>query len=248
MIIQNSKSKLCIALDNFNTLDDIHARVIELSDFTDCFKVGLGSFTSHGPKIIELILKEEKKIFLDMKFFDIPNTVKEASLKVAKLGVSILNIHAMGGQSMMEAALEGAELGAQQGGFPRPKVIGVTVLTSTNEQELQQAHQFKHSLKRQVLHLAQESKKAGLDGIVCSPTDLLDVYQNFPKSFVTVTPGISGSKGQKGSDQKRVSSPEQAIDEGSHLLVIGRAINGFPLKKDRQTEAAKILELITPHV
>lgn len=237
-----------MALDNLHTLSEIQSRVSELSPYIDFFKVGLGAYTTFGPKVIEVIQKEEGRIFLDMKFFDIPNTVKEASLKIAKLGVDILNVHALGGREMMEAALEGAELGSNLTGCVTPKVIGVTILTSMNQQQLTNTMGQPLDLNSTVSHLSHEVQASGLDGIVCSANDLPQIYNQHSPDFMTITPGISGSTGQIGSDQKRVCTPEQAIENGSHILVIGRAISGYPTKEERVNETKKIIASIEKYI
>lgn len=237
-----------MALDNLYTLSEIQSRVSELSPYIDYFKVGLGAFTTFGPRIIEIIQKEEGRIFLDMKFFDIPNTVKEASLKIAKLGVDILNVHSLGGREMMEAALEGAQQGANLAGCVTPKVIGVTILTSMNQYQLNTALGQDINLKTTVSHLSHEVKNSGLDGIVCSANDLPQIYNQHSRDFMTITPGISGIEGQVGSDQKRVSTPGQAVENGSHLLVIGRAISGYPTKEQRINETKKIIASIEKYI
>lgn len=183
-----------------------------------------------------------------MKFFDIPHTVKEASLKIAKLGVDILNVHTLGGKEMMEAAMEGAHQGSALAGCVMPKVIGVTILTSMNQNQLTATLGFEHNLPQKVDHLASLAYESGLDGIVCSANDLPHIYKNKSSDFMTVTPGISGSNLQVGSDQKRVSTPEQAIKDGSHLLVIGRAISGFPTRLERIEETKKILRSIEKYI
>jgi orotidine-5'-phosphate decarboxylase len=183
-----------------------------------------------------------------MKFFDIPHTVKEASLKIAKLGVDILNVHTLGGKEMMEAALEGASQGASMAGHQTPKVIGVTILTSTDQQQLQETITQQLRLNELVDHLANLAHSSGLDGVVCSATDLPQLYQKLPSSFMTITPGIAGTNYQHGADQKRVCSAEQAIQNGAHLLVIGRAISSFPTRQERIAETKNLISAIAKHI
>ena len=183
-----------------------------------------------------------------MKFFDIPQTVREASLKIAKLGVDILNVHSLGGKDMMQAVLEGAREGASLAGCMMPKVIGVTILTSMDQTQLTQTLSTSNTLEHHVTHLSKLAALGGLDGVVCSAQDLPNIYKHHTSDFMTITPGISGSNQQVGADQKRVCSPEQAIQNGSHLLVIGRAISTFPTKQERINETKKIIKSIEPYI
>lgn len=246
--MKKARNKLCLALDGLNHFDDVIQRVRELKNSIGFFKVGMASYYAHGPQLIEEILKLQVQIFLDLKMFDIPNTVYEAAMRISAQGVSIFNVHAMGGQEMMKAALDGASLGASKAGVPMPKVIGVTILTSMNQIQLQQIQQHENLLPDQVRHLAQETYKSGLHGIVCSAQDLDVVYKDLPKDFFTITPGIQGTQGQIGFDQKRIATPQQALSSGSHLLVIGRAINDQKTALLRQQEAFRIQEIVSQHV
>lgn len=240
--------RLCLALDHFSSLIEVQERVRELAPYVGYFKIGMGAFGAWGPQVVETVLASGGKIFLDLKFFDIPHTVQEAAFHGARLGVSILNVHAGGGIPMMQAARQGALAGAQQGKKPPPKVIGVTVLTSFDQKVFQQTYQTQNSLAEQVLHLAQLARQAELDGIVCAAQDLATVYQQLPPEFFTITPGISGATTAAGADQARASSPSAAIKAGAHLLVIGRAINDLPSASERIAQAVAINQEIAPYV
>lgn len=228
------KKHLCLALDEMKSLEELRERVRELKDYIGLFKVGLGSFTMWGPRAVEIIHEEGGQVFLDLKFNDIPATVEEACRRAASLGVFMCNVHASAGLEAMKAARKGA--GTQC------KVIAVTVLTAIDESALQHDLNVSCSLNDQVLHLAKLTKEAGLDGIVCSAQDLSWIKNKLPEDFIFLTPGISGSSGKAGSDQKRVMSASEALKSGSTFLVVGRAINSKANTLERQEEARKILK------
>lgn len=239
------EEKLCLALDNINTMSEVIVRVQLLKPYMSYFKIGIGSFGAFGPEIVRLIINEGANVFLDLKFFDIPNTVYQACYEAAKLGVHIMNVHSLGGLDMMKAALQGAKKGAEEARCRVPKVIGVTVLTSFEQASLQKAWNLKVDLPQQVRYLTQQVMQAGLDGIVCAASDLIWLKPIVPESFFVVTPGISNVSGKAGSDQMRVMSPLQAIQQGSNLLVIGRAINDEETNAKRQQVAKEILQSIS---
>jgi orotidine-5'-phosphate decarboxylase len=180
---------------------------------------------------------------LDLKYHDIPNTVKGAARAATEMGVSMFNVHAAGGLAMMRAAMEGvAEASAGEtegeGGGP-PKVIAVTVLTSIDAGVLNQECGVPGPVEDQVLRLARLTEQAGLDGIVCSAADLHALKGQLRSGFLFVTPGIKGTTTPAGEDQKRVLSPGRAVTAGSSLLVVGRAITGAP---DRRAAALEVLQ------
>jgi orotidine-5'-phosphate decarboxylase len=179
------------------------------------FKVGLELFCSVGPSIVEEIGAD--KVFLDLKFHDIPNTVAGVSHAAAKMGVMIFNVHCLGGLEMMRAAKEAAcEINAST------RIIGVTILTSHDREQLQQIG-FDEEPRDAVRRLALLAREAGLDGVVCSPQEISMVRQECGPDFVLVTPGIRPAGGDLG-DQKRVLTPRQAVDAGANWLVVGRPI------------------------
>jgi len=201
-------------------LDLEYADALELARKIDpniCrLKVGSQLFTSVGPKIIEDLSTLGFDIFLDLKFYDIPNTVAESVKAASRLGVWMLNVHASGGSLMMNAAKK-----AIVGHSKPPLIIGVTMLTSLNEEDINELGI--QDMSSQVLSLAALAKKNSLDGIVCSAKDVINVKNLLGKEFITVTPGIRFSNYPK-DDQSRVSSVRQAIANGSDYLVIGRPI------------------------
>lgn len=187
-------------------------------------KVGLELYLQEGPAIIDEIKSNGHAIFLDLKLHDIPNTVKSAMKGLARLGIDLVNVHAAGGQAMMEAALEGLEAGTIVG-KERAALIAVTQLTSTSEQQMQQQQKINLSLKESVLHYAQITKNSGLDGVVCSVHEAAAIREVCGEDFLRVTPGIRMLGGET-HDQKRIATPDGARKDGSSLIVVGRAITG----------------------
>ena len=182
-------------------------------------KIGMELFYAEGPEIVREIKRRGHKIFLDLKLCDIPNTVMKAMNVLSRLDVDMCNLHAFGTIEMMEAAIKG--LTREDG--TRPMLIAVTQLTSTSEERMQRDLLIDKPLPEVVIHYAQNAKKAGLDGVVCSPLEAEAVHNRCGKNFVTVTPGVRFADGDKG-DQVRVMTPEQAKKIGSDYIVVGRPI------------------------
>ncbi len=182
-------------------------------------KIGMELFYAEGPSIIKEIKKRGHKIFLDLKLHDIPNTVKKAMSVLSNLDVDMCNVHAAGTIAMMEAAVQG--LTREDGS--RPLLIAVTQLTSTSEERMKQDLLIEEPIDKVVMHYAQNAKKAGLDGVVCSPLEAEKVHESCGKEFLTVTPGVRFADDEKG-DQVRVMTPAQAREIGSDYIVVGRPI------------------------
>ena len=182
-------------------------------------KIGMELYYAEGPAIVREIKARGHKIFLDLKLHDIPNTVKKSMAVLSNLGVDITNLHAGGTIRMMEAALEG--LTRPDG--TRPLLIAVTQLTSTDQESMENDLLIKAPIDEVVMHYAENAKKAGLDGVVCSPLEAGKVHDRCGSSFITVTPGVRFADGEIG-DQKRVMTPEQAKLIGSDYIVVGRPI------------------------
>ena len=182
-------------------------------------KIGMELFYAEGPSIVREIKKRGHKIFLDLKLHDIPNTVKKAMAVLSNLDVDICNLHAGGTVRMMEAALEG--LTREDG--TRPLLIAVTQLTSTDQESMENDLWIREPIDKVVMHYAENAKKAGLDGVVCSPLEAGKVHETCGKDFLTVTPGVRFADGDRG-DQKRVMTPEDAKKIGSDYIVVGRPI------------------------
>ena len=182
-------------------------------------KIGMELYYAEGPSIVKEIKKRGHKIFLDLKLHDIPNTVKKAMSVLSNLDVDITNLHASGTCRMMEAAIEG--LTREDG--TRPLLIAVTQLTSTDQESMENDLLIHEPIDKVVMHYAANAKKAGLDGVVCSPLEAGKVHDICGKEFLTITPGVRFADGDVG-DQKRVMTPEQAKLIGSDYIVVGRPI------------------------
>ena len=182
-------------------------------------KIGMELFYAEGPAIVRELKKRGHKIFLDLKLHDIPTTVRKAMAVLSGLDVDICNLHAGGTVPMMQAALEG--LTRPNG--TRPLLIAVTQLTSTDQETMERDLLIREPIDRVVMHYAECAKKAGLDGVVCSPLEAGKVKEHCGKEFLTVTPGVRFADGDTG-DQKRVTTPERAKALGSDYIVVGRPI------------------------
>ena len=182
-------------------------------------KIGMELFYAEGPSIVREIKARGHKIFLDLKLHDIPNTVKKAMAVLSGLDVDMCNLHAGGTRRMMEAALEG--LTRPDG--TRPLLIAVTQLTSTDQESMETDLLIHEPIDKVVMHYAENAKKAGLDGVVCSPLESGKVHEVCGGDFLTVTPGVRFADGDNG-DQKRVMTPVQAKEIGSDYIVVGRPI------------------------
>ena len=182
-------------------------------------KIGMELFYAESPQIVREIKKRGHKIFLDLKLHDIPNTVKKSMAVLSGLDVDMTNLHAAGTVSMMEAAIEG--LTRPDG--TRPLLIAVTQLTSTDQERMEKDLLIREPIDKVVMHYAANAKKAGLDGVVCSPLEAGKVHETCGEDFLTVTPGVRFADGDVG-DQKRVMTPAQAKAIGSDYIVVGRPI------------------------
>ena len=182
-------------------------------------KIGMELFYAEGPEIVRELKRRGHRIFLDLKLHDIPNTVKKTMAVLSSLDVDIVNLHAGGTAPMMRAALEG--LTRPDG--TRPLLIAVTMLTSTDQQTMENDLLIREPIADVVLHYAKNAKAAGLDGVVCSPLEAAKVHEACGADFLTVTPGVRFADGDRG-DQKRVMTPAEADRIGSDYIVVGRPI------------------------
>ena len=228
------KDKVIIALD-VNTLKEEEKLLDMLSPHVQVFKVGMELFYSCGTKAIDLVKKYDKDIFLDLKFHDISNTVYAASKAAVKFGAYMFNVHASGGLEMMKKAVEGAEEESEKLGISRPKILGVTVLTSIDSEALKKTG-INKSPEEQVLNLARLAKDAGLDGVVASPEEISAIRKAMGKDFLIVTPGVR-PEGSDAGDQKRVATPKEAFQRGADYIVIGRPVT-------KAKDPIKVLESI----
>jgi len=229
----SARERLVLALDvdDFSSAENL---VGLLKDYVGVFKVGSQLFTSEGTKIIDMITKAKARVFLDLKFHDIPNTVKGAAESATKLGVYMFNVHASGGYEMMKAAADAAIETSIKLGIKKPLILGVTVLTSIKQEILEEEVGVNKAVKEHVVHLAKLAKSAGLDGVVASPHEIKDIRDACGKNFIILTPGIRPA-GEEINDQKRIMTPKQALEQGADFIVIGRPIRNA----ENPVEAAK---------
>lgn len=227
------KERIILALDvaDYEEAVDI---VGGFREHINIFKVGSELFTSVGPKIIEAINAMGKKVFLDLKFHDIPNTVSKTAHVVAELGVFMFNVHTLGGLEMMKQAAQALIKVSLKKNIERPRLLGVTILTSIDQAILQNELGIGQKIRTQVKYLAGLALKAGLDGIVASPQDIEIIRSHCGRGFLIATPGIRPSwtplrnESQRHDDQKRTMTPKEAIRQGADYIVIGRAILSQP--------------------
>ena len=233
------KDRLIVALDA-PTLEVAEQWLIELKGVVHYYKVGLELFTAHGWKAVNLVKNYGGRVFLDLKLHDIPNTVSRTLAAVCEHEVDMVNVHALGGFEMMKMAREAVEK-YSSGRVIKPKLIAVTILTSHDQKTLSRELRIRGSVKDEVLHLAGLAKKAGLDGIVCSPEETAWVRKKFKEDFLIVTPGIRPVGADQG-DQKRIHTPAKALKAGSDYLVIGRPVTQSVSPREA---ALEILNAIT---
>ncbi len=222
--------QLLVALD-VETPDQALQLADSLRGSVGGFKIGSRLFTIAGPSIVQSLADRGDRVFLDLKFHDIPNTVATAVSAATALGVWMVNVHASGGTAMMRAAHDAAHEAAAKRNTPAPLVIAVTVLTSMNQAALRETG-IVIDLMDQVLRLAELTKEAGLDGVVASPKETAALRQRLGAEFAIVTPGIrGGAASSTKDDQERTMSPLEAIEAGASYLVVGRPIIAAPNPK-----------------
>jgi orotidine-5'-phosphate decarboxylase len=230
------RDKLIVALDvpsGGRALDIVD----RLSENVGVFKVGFELFVAAGPGIVEEIQKRNKKVFLDLKFHDIPNTVSRAAVVASRLGVYMFNLHTSGGLEMMRRCREKVVEVCEKEALTRPKIIGVTALTSLNSEMLKGELAVQHGVRTHVKLLAALALRAGLDGVVASPHEIAMIKQECGKGFLVVTPGIRPSWVPP-DDQMRTATPQQALRNGADYIVMGRGIL-------KQEDPLKALDLIS---
>jgi orotidine-5'-phosphate decarboxylase len=222
---KNLRDYVALALDGLQEKNQIQTIIDQTSEFCGTYKIGLELFTRFGPSILEPIRNAKRSIFLDLKFHDIPNTVAKAVLSASHLGVHVCTIHSQGGSAMMTAAVAAGRSAAETG-LAAPKLVGVTVLTSIDENCLRHELLVNRPIADHVCHLAGLAISSGMDGIVCSAADLPYVKNHLgaiPDNFEIITPGIR-RQGSETHDQKRTATPAEALSLGATLLVIGREV------------------------
>ncbi|HLA75323.1 MAG TPA: orotidine-5'-phosphate decarboxylase [Gammaproteobacteria bacterium] len=211
-----NKSRIIVALD-YADADTALSLADKLAAQSCRLKVGKELFCRAGPQLVQHLIKRGFDVFLDLKFHDIPNTVAQACAAAADLGVWMVNVHALGGAKMMEAARSACAAHARP-----PLLIGVTILTSLGDDDIRQVG-LTGTPAQNVLRLATLAKNAGLDGVVCSPLEAVALRQTLGQEFCLVTPGIR-PQGSGQDDQKRTMTPAEAVHSGADYLVIGRPI------------------------
>ncbi|CAG9607476.1 orotidine-5'-phosphate decarboxylase [Pseudoneobacillus rhizosphaerae] len=215
------KDSLIIAVD-FSTKKEVESFLQHFKGEKLFLKVGMELFYQEGPRIVTFLKEQGHQVFLDLKLHDIPNTVYRAMKGIASIGVDLVNVHAAGGQEMMQAAREGLEAGTNVGGN-RPYCVAVTQLTSTTEEQMIKEQLINTSLEDSVLHYATLSKEAGLDGVVCSVHESVYIHKKLGSEFLTICPGVRPANSDI-QDQKRVATPTFAGSIGVSAIVIGRPI------------------------
>ena len=219
--IEHPSEKIIIALDGmdknnvFNLLEEIPEII--------WVKVGLELFVSEGPDILSTLRDRGKKIFLDLKFHDIPTTVARACFAASQIGAAYISLHTCAGIKALKMANEAAQEGAAKVNLMPPKLLGITILTSWTQESFANDLLIDQSIDQRVKHLAEIASNAGLGGCVCSPREVQFLREIYPESFDLITPGIR-SIGSDNNDQSRVSEASEALKMGASKLVIGRAI------------------------
>jgi len=227
--------RVIIALDVSSREEALHL-LKQLHDLVGMFKVGSQLFMTAGPSIVQEIIGNGGNVFLDLKFHDIPNTVTQAAVEAAKLGVSMMTVHAAGGRAMMEAIAR--ELG-EKFGDRKPRVVAVTVLTSLDTRALFEMG-WEQPVDQQVERLALLAQDSGIDGVVCSPREIQLVRKVVNPQFKIVTPGIR-LPDQSHNDQQRVATPREALSSGADYIVLGRAVTG---ERDPRTALQRLLDTL----
>jgi orotidine-5'-phosphate decarboxylase len=235
MDIESAKKRLCVALDVSSIEQAIHL-VSLLKDDVGLFKVGSELYTSAGPDVVKRVIELGGQILLDLKYHDIPNTVAQAARIVTHLGVTMFNLHAAGGSEMISAAVTASREEAYKLKIQSPRVLAVTILTSIDDSILSKELLIPVSIKDAVRHLAQLAKTAGADGVVASPQEVTLIRDACGPDFLIVTPGIRPKQAIV-DDQKRITTPTDAIKMGSDYIVVGRPI----LATGNPIEAARVI-------
>lgn len=230
------RNRLIVALD-VASMADVRQLVETLGDAVSYYKVGMQLFYSVGMECLTYLREQGKDVFLDLKMHDIPNTVAQGAASLTRLGVTMINVHASGGQAMMQAAAEKVAETAKTLNIPRPKLIAVTILTSMNDAEWASLRNTA-SIPDQVVHLAKMAQAAGMDGVVASPQEAELIRTACGKNFAIITPGVR-PHGAAVNDQSRIATPAAALQAGAHYLVVGRPITAAP---DPRAAALAILE------
>jgi orotidine-5'-phosphate decarboxylase len=219
---KNPREMLIFALDVGRGIEEAMTWVKRLRDHLGIFKVGKESYTRYGPCIVQKIRESGKKVFLDLKFHDIPNTVAGAAVAAVEQGVYMFNVHALGGRDMMERTVAAVSRATQETALPPPIILAVTVLTSLHDGDLKQMG-FNSSASELTLRLATLARDSGVSGVVASAHDIANIRRACGNDFIIVTPGIREAMSAN-DDQKRISTVRDAIKAGADYIVVGRPI------------------------
>lgn len=237
---RDPKDRIVLALD-VDSAEAALALVEELRESVGLFKVGHQLFTAYGPDIVRSIISRGGKVFLDLKYHDIPNTVAKASVEAVRLGVSMFNVHALGGFDMMKAAADAAREAALHLNAEPPILLAVTILTSMDETGLRRELKISRSLPRAVVHYAKLAQRAGLDGVVASPQEIKLLRRSIRGEWVVLTPGVRPAWAAQ-DDQKRVLSPGEAVRAGADFIVVGRPVLKAADRRDAVTKIVQEIE------
>lgn len=222
------KRNICIALD----VDDLTSAALlvkGLGTRGPIFKVGAHLFAGgEGKRIIDEIHRAGSKVFLDLKYHDIPNTVANSARVATRMGVHMFNVHSLGGSAMMKMAADAVRDEAAKRGIPKPIILAITILTSMTQEDLKRDLLVSETLDAYAVHLASSAQGAGLDGVVCSPHEIRSIKQACGPDFLVVTPGIRPAWSSEAHDQKRVLTARQAFDMGADYIVVGRPVIKAP--------------------
>ncbi len=216
------KDRLIVALD-FNTIAEAKRFIDKTSDLVGFYKVGSVLFTKAGPQIVRFLKRRGAKVFLDLKFHDIPSVVAGAAQVCTLLGVDMFNLHLLTGFQTLEQTLKGVLGIAAKRGLKKPLILGVTILTSMSEASFKDIFGTTYSLAEKVILLARLAKSAGLDGVIASPFEIEEIKRACGEDFTVVCPGIR-PKDERAYDQARFMTPKEAIERGADYIVVGRPI------------------------
>jgi orotidine-5'-phosphate decarboxylase len=219
------RHRLILALD-VETLDEAERLVVLLSKEVGVFKVGKQLFLHSGPEVVRMIHRHGADVFLDLKFHDIPHTVAKAGVEAARLGVRFFDLHASGSFEMMARTHAEVTRVCRREGLRRPKILAVTVLTSLGKGDLRRVG-VASEVESQVVRLARLARKAGMDGVVASPLEIVRIRRECGRGFLIVTPGVRPAH-LGHDDQKRIMTPDEAMRAGADYLVLGRPVREAP--------------------
>jgi len=230
---ENPRDRICVALDT-SDLNSVRILVETLTKYVGFFKIGFELFTGFGPTAVTMVRDMGGKIFLDLKYHDIPATVSNAAAAATRLGIEMFNLHTCGGLEMMERTVSLISQTVQNDNLDKPFLLGVTVLTSLDARIIDEELHITGTLQDHVVHLARLAMRAGLDGVIASPQEITLIREACGPECLIVTPGIRPA-GTPTDDQRRIMTPKQAIESGADIIVVGRAITSHP----NPPEAAK---------